>query len=130
MGSGGEYAEVTLGWPSTSASKSSDARDPLVPPGSTCGRQPALDAAGPDAVAVSSRTHALTSARCVPPTSTARWPNWRPPGRCRSMPGIRRWCSASWPSDSVLREVFCTADTTPFARKRDATVEDALAQRG
>ncbi|MEZ5119535.1 MAG: deoxyribodipyrimidine photo-lyase [Candidatus Nanopelagicales bacterium] len=28
------------------------------------------------------------------------------------------------------REVFCTADTTPFARKRDAAVQDALARRG
>ena len=128
MGSGGEYAEVTLGVAGTSASKSSDARDPLVPPGSTCGRQPALDAAGPDAVAVSSgptldvgEVRATYLDGALAELASAR--------TLQIHAGDRRWCSAvgratRCPGGLLYRRHHALRPQTRCDGR------DALAQRG
>ncbi len=91
---------------------------------------PALDAAGPDAVAVFVRDPRLDVGEV-----RATYLD----GALAELASVRTLQMHAGDPAVVLselaerlgaREVLCTADTTPFARKRDAAVQDALARRG
>jgi deoxyribodipyrimidine photo-lyase len=91
---------------------------------------PALDAAGPDAVAVFVRDPRFDVGEVRATYLDGALAELASARTLQIHAGDPAVVLGELAERLGAREVFCTADTTPFARKRDATVEDALAQRG
>jgi deoxyribodipyrimidine photo-lyase len=91
---------------------------------------PALDAAGPDAVAVFVRDPRLDVGEVRATYLDGALAELASARALQIQSGDPAVVLGELAEQLGAREVFCTADTTPFARRRDAVVEEALARRG